>query len=213
MAKKKLKTSLFYTSVVAGLIYSSWPLGYWLNPAVSMSSLASGLEAVGQPYNWLFILMDVISSVLVIIICYLLWRMYGRTVRARPIFIALVCLVLFSVGTIADALIPERCVPNFQQCPNFRQDHILLIHGIFSILASLFLFLSFCIVWFYQRRLIIMNVFLIGYILFGLITGIEAVAPGNNGNWSQHYFITLCSGCLICIPYAIGLMVKSEPPN
>lgn len=54
--------------VVAGLLYSSWPLGYWLNPQAD-HGLASNLEALHQPYNWLFILIDISSGVLTFIAC------------------------------------------------------------------------------------------------------------------------------------------------
>ena len=210
---KKHHYGVFYVSVLAGLLYNSWPLGYWLNSAVSNSSLASGLEAVGQPYNWVFIFGDIISSILVIALCYILWRKYSGDERANPINWTVLCFVIFGICTIFDAVIPERCVPELQQCPSFTQDHVLLVHGIFSILASVALFVGFCIVWFYERRTLLLNVFLVGYILFGLITVVEAIAPGNEGNWSQHYFITLCSAWIICIPYVVGLLAKTGSAN
>jgi len=33
-------------ALLAGILYASWPLGYWLNPAVSKAGLASALEGV-----------------------------------------------------------------------------------------------------------------------------------------------------------------------
>jgi len=190
-------------SVCAGVLYNSWPLGHWLNPAVSKNSLASGLEAIGQPYNWVFIGGDIISSLLAIILCWILWQRFGSSRAQRFIRISLGCIILFGAGTIVDALLPERCVPGVQTCTSFTQDHLLLYHGIFSIMASVFLFLSLLFLWLHQRKNILLNSLLVGYIAFGLISLFQAITPGKNGNWSQDYYITLCSIWLALIPYAI----------
>jgi len=200
--QKSHRRRMWAVSVAAGLLYTSWPLGYWLNPAVSKNSLASGLEAVGQPYNWLFVVADVVSSLLAIALCWQLWSSLRHHRTVKLLQLTLLSTILFGIGTIVDALLPEHCVPNLEQCPSFTQSHILLVHGFFSILASVFLFVSLCAMWFYQRRNVILNGLLLGYILFGLVSLLEAVAPGNEGNWSQHYYITLCGAWLMFIPYA-----------
>lgn len=201
--RRSYRTGLWSLGIVAGLLYISWPLGYWLNPAVSKNGLASGLEAVGQPYNWLFVSSDVVSSLLIITVCWMLWVPLRRHRLVKAIPVALMLIALYGVGTIIDALIPEHCVPNLEQCPTFTQDHILLIHGLFSILASVFLFISLCVMWLRQKSSVLLSTLLVGYILFGIISLVEAVAPGNNGNWSQHYYITLCGVWLMCVPYVI----------
>jgi heme A synthase len=201
--RKSYRFGIWVLGIAAGLLYISWPLGYWLNPSVSKNSLASGLEAVGQPYNWLFVMADVVSSLLVIALCWALWSALKRRQSIKPIPVALMSVALFGIGTIVDALLPEHCVPNLEQCPSFTQNHALLIHGVFSILASVFLFVSLCVMWYYQRQSVILNSLLLGYVLFGLVSLIEAVAPGNEGNWSQHYYITLCGVWLMFIPYVI----------
>lgn len=201
--RKSQKLKLWILSVAAGLLYISWPLGYWLNPGVSKDSLASGLEAVGQPYNWLFVVADIMSSLLIIVLCWMLWSALKKRRQIRATYLALMSVAIFGVGTIIDAVLPEHCVPNLEQCPSFTQSHALLIHGMFSILASVFLFISLCIIWLRQRQNILLSSLLFGYILFGVISLAEAVVPGNNGNWSQHYYITLCGVWLMVIPYAI----------
>lgn len=206
--RKSYRRGIWMLSTTAGLLYVSWPLGYWLNPTVSKDSLASGLEAVGQPYNWLFVAADVVSSLLAIALCAALWSALKRHKSIKPVPVALISTALFGIGTIVDALLPERCVPNLEQCPSFTQSHLLLIHGFFSILASVFLFVSLCVMWLYQRRNIVLNGLLLGYIFFGLISLVEAIAPGNAGNWSQHYYITLCGLWLTFIPYAAERHVR-----
>ncbi|HVS58787.1 MAG TPA: DUF998 domain-containing protein [Candidatus Saccharimonadales bacterium] len=192
--------------ILAGLLYNSWPFGFWLNPAVEQNSLASGLEAVHQPYNWVFIATDISSSVIVAIMCLWLWRAYRHGRLRTPVRLALMAMGLFAAGTIVDALMPEHCVPNLMRCPSFTQDHILLLHGIFSIAASVFLFIALFIVWLYNRKAILLNALLVGYMVFGVISLIQAILPGDNGNWSQDYYITLCSLVLVCFPYAVSLL-------
>lgn len=207
--RKSHRYGVWALGIIAGLLYVSWPLGYWLNPAVSKNSLASGLEAVGQPYNWLFVAADVASSLLVIALCWALWSALRHRQSMKPLPLALMSVALFGIGTIVDALLPEHCVPNLEQCPSFTQSHTLLIHGIFSILASIFLFVSLCAMWFHQRRSVVLNGLLLGYIFFGIISLVEAVVPGNTGNWSQHYYITLCGIWLMFIPYAAEKSARS----
>lgn len=189
--------------VVAAILYSSWPLGYWLNSAVSKNSLASGLEAVGQPYNWVFIGGDIACGVLVLLMGWLLWQHYLSGNRHRWLAGIVLSAAAFGVGTIVDAMLPERCVPNFQVCPNFTQDHLLLWHGIFSILAAFALFVSLCLMWWRDRRSNLLNVLMLAYLLFGLISLWEALTPGHSGNWSQHYYITLCSIWLASLPFVV----------
>lgn len=169
-------------SVTAGILYNSWPLAHWLNPVVSKSSLASGLEAVNQPYNWLFILCDILSSLLVIFICLLLYRRYRNKELYRSIYFSFIFAILFGICTIVDALLPLRCVQGIRTCPSFTSDHQLLAHGVFSILASAFLFISLLILWFYNKKSVLIDIFLLGYILFGVISFAEAIFPGKNGN-------------------------------
>lgn len=204
----KKNTLIFIISIVASIFYCSWPIGYLLNSKVSKDSLASGLEAVSQPYNWLFIGSDIVSSLLACYVCYLLWKKIKSKAIDKYIIWSLISVSIFGVFTILDALIPEHCVPNFQVCPSFTQDHILLVHGFFSIIASLFLFFSLLIIWIKEIKHVLINIMLFGYIVFGAISLIEAIIPGDEGNWSQHYYITLCSAWLIIFPYAILLSVN-----
>lgn len=207
---KSRLTLLYVLSISAGLIYSSWPLGHWLNPIVSKSSLASGLEAIGQPYNWLFIGLDVLSSLLVITICIMIWQNNSKNKLQKIVNRILIFTGLFAIGTIIDALISLNCIQGTENCPNFTNDHVLLVHGIFSILASIFLFLGVISIWLYKKNYYVLNIFLAGYIVFGLISLIEAIFPGKNGNWSQDYYITLCSAWIAALPFVINKLFNEE---
>jgi hypothetical protein len=199
---------LYILVFAAALLYNSWPLGYVLNPQVARSSLASGLEAVNQPYNWVFVLADTVSSLLIILACSMLWTQYKHRAN-KVIAVGLLCTVLFALGTIVDALVPEHCVPNLMVCPSFTQDHYLLLHGIFSILASVCLFFTLFVSWLQERKNPLLAVFLAGYVTFGMMSLLQAVLPQEKGNWSQDYYITLCSAWLLFLPYTMRILAST----
>lgn len=186
---------------LAGILYSSWPLGYILNPTISGNQLASALEALHQPYNWVFIGGDVSSSLLMIVMCWWLWRYYRA--RKHQVFLGFVVVnvIIFALGTILDTLLPEHCLPTAAICPSWQHDHLLLAHGIFSILASVCLFLALLGIW-WRNRTSLWNTLMLGYTVFGLLSLQEALSP-NQGNFSQHYYITLCSIVMAVIPYGV----------
>jgi len=206
MKKEKLILPL---SVVAGVLYSSWPLGYLLNAKVARTSLASGLEAPGQPYNWVFVGADVASSVLAAAVCILLWRQYKNAHAKGPIKFALWCTVVFGIGTSLAALLPEHCVPNLMVCPSFTQDHFLLVHGAASIVASLALFAALVRIWYQKRRNSLLLTLLAAYIVFGTVSLLQAIVPSIRGNWSQDYYMTLCSILLMCLPACIATVAST----
>lgn len=197
-------TTLTVVSIVAGLIYDSWPLGYWLNPDVSKDGLASALEGLHQPYNWLFIGADVFCSLLILGVAYMSWqRLRAQRQQTRWLAATLINVGLFSVGTIVDALLPIRCDPTIQVCPSFTQDHLLLVHGIFSIVAALSLFVSLALLWLHRPRSLVLNMVVFGYILFSVFSLLSILIPGQ-GNWAQHYYLTLCSLWIALIPLSIS---------
>ncbi len=210
---KTPRFNLLALSILAALLYSAWPLGYLLNPGVSKSSLASGLEAYGQPYNWVFISTDIASAVILIIVVCLLWLSFKNQHSETFLLVTLCPVIIFCLGTIVDAMLPERCIPNYNVCPSFTHDNLLLIHGIFDIAASMSLFICLCAIWLKQRLSLLINGLVLGYMIFGLISLAQLFLPGQNGNWSQHYYLTLCSIWIAFLPYAISHTFSSRLPN
>jgi steroid 5-alpha reductase family enzyme len=213
-AHKSFWWRLSALATLSGVLYCSWPLGYVLNPAVARNGLASGFEGVHQPYNWLFIGGDVSSSIVIAIVCWLLWCRLGSakfattpkhehtaTRQKRLLAAILLSVVVFAIGTTASALLPEHCEPSLQRCPNFMHDHWLLAHGIGSIAASIFLFVSLALLWWQRRSDMLLSLLVLGYALFGLFS-VAALFYTSQGNWSQQYYITLCSLWLALLPYA-----------
>jgi len=189
-------------AILAGVLYASWPLGFILNPNVARNGLASALEGLHQPYNWVFITGDVVSSVLITIVCWLIWRRLQDSPPKRVFKIVLVNIALFAAGTIIDALLPLHCEPTLQRCPNFTHDYLLLLHGLFSILAAICLFISLSLLWWERRHNLLLNNLMAGYLLFSLFSLLAVIKP-SLGNWSQHYYLTLCGVVLALLPHAV----------
>ena len=189
-------------AVLSGILYASWPLGPLLNPDVARKGLASALEGVGQPYNWLFITGDIASSLLIILVCWLIWQRLRGTHDKRLLSFALFNVVLFGVGTIVDAALPLRCDPTIQRCASYTHDYLLLAHGLFSIVAAICLFVSLAILWWHRRRNLLLNGLLFGYVLFSLFSLVAILKPGI-GNLSQHYYLTLCGVWMALLPHAV----------
>ena len=196
---------------IAGLLYSSWPFGYLLNPNASKKGLASALEALHQPYNWVFISADVASSLLILFIAWLIYHHYHFVRERRFLGFILINTAIFALGTIADTLLPEHCLPGVASCPSWHQDHLLLVHGIFSILAAICLFLVLLFIW-WRNRTPLFYTLMVAYSVFGLLSLYEAVSP-TQGNFSQHYYITLCGIWIALIPYGIQRTFYEAPES
>ncbi len=91
--------------LVASVAYCSWPLGFILNPALTRTGLASDLEVHGQPFFWLFILLDCICGIATIVVAMDAWSLRGN-VHERIVF---GFYALFGVATAIDALVPVNC--------------------------------------------------------------------------------------------------------
>ncbi len=193
---------LSIAAILAAVTYSSWPLGYIFNSSASKSALASALEGLHQPYNWVFISLDIISSALVIYIAVNLWQKYKLSKQSFILTYIVSNLVIFVLGTLVDALLPEKCMPGTLNCPSWRVDHLLFIHGIFSIVSAISLFLILLIIW-WRNRTSLFNLLILGYIIFAMLTLYEAVYPASS-NFSQHYYLTLCGLWIAVIPYSVS---------
>lgn len=193
-------------SVIAGVIYNSWPLGYLLNPLVSRSGLASELGAIGQPYNWVFIVLDIISGVLVVLVTVLLWNMSSKLMQK----VVLANFALFGIMTALSAAIPMTCEPSLTSCPPLSRQPWLVVHGLASILASVCLFVSVCLVWWQKRQQTgagVMSILLAGWTLFGVLSVYFFFVTGP-GYLAQRYYITLCSVWMVLLPFMLDIVPK-----
>ena len=186
-------------AVMAGVVYNSWPLGFWLNPKVSFGGgLASELEGLHQPYNWLFVLLDIVAGVLVVLAVVILWRRRMRMLAKA----ALVNFGLFGLFTIVDALLPMPCEPSVAVCPVWYDQPMLILHGVASIGAAVTLFASAAIVWHIRRTHkdgLMMRMLMAGWAVFGILSLVFFLTPGP-GYLSQDYYLILCGIWVAVMP-------------
>ncbi|HLZ14983.1 MAG TPA: DUF998 domain-containing protein [Candidatus Saccharimonadales bacterium] len=200
--------------VVAALLYSSWPLGYILNPWVGRHELASELEAPHQPYAWIFITADVLTGVFIVFVGLLQLR--TRKI-SRTLFSAVACYVLFGAQVAGAALAPLHCDPEVQYCGPLKHNPLLVVHGGFSILSVLCLFAATLIMasvaWRRRRPMLraLFAVVLLGWGTFGAGACLELYLHIRDNNVLQYFFITVCSISLALVVAAIENLSKRAP--
>lgn len=205
---------------LAGVLYSSWPLGYWLNPAGNRG-LASNLEAIHQPYNWVFIGLDIASGAL---ICAATWwllrtaRRHSRRPEGIWLDMAIVGMGVFGLLTALDAILPLNCVDTVQHCLPPLEDPYFVIHGIASIGSVAGLTLSLFAIWWLVGRdsralhavRWLLHSLLVVWVCFGIGTAM-LVFRDRSSNLSQHVFILFCSLWVALIPYFVYHVLHIRP--
>lgn len=188
-----LKNPLIWIGVVAALLYSSWPLGYYLNPNVTHVAFASQLEASNQPYNWLFICLDVLSGVALIIGGIAQWV---RT-KSLAIRLSIMGYVTFGVLVIIAALVPFNCDSLNTACYDKAHSPLFIIHGFASIISVVALLASIILIF----KLLIdkqtwhwINLVPVLIIASWSLIGILAIHDYHHAdeNLVQYAFITIC---------------------
>jgi hypothetical protein len=202
MTKKRLFWIAVICALLSGVVYNSWPLGYVLNPVISHSGgLASELEALRQPYNWLFVTLDALCGVGVIVAAALLWHRAMDWMHK----VVLVNFGLFGLLTIADALLPMTCEPSLTTCPSLGHQPVLILHGVASIGSGIFLFVSAFIMWRHIRHRVgkmIMTALMAGWGISGVLTLYFFFRPGP-GYLAQDYYLVLCGVWVALLPHML----------
>lgn len=207
------RKQIIITSILAALLYWSWPIGFWLNPAVAQSSLASQLEASGQPFSWLFVALDVAAGFLVLLVG-LSWLFgHGRRRAQR-----LVGLGLAGFGSLVmtAALTPLNCDPSVNSCRPLWHYPDLVVHGLASIIGSLALLLAIVVVTYDAIAKVkslrlggVMMLMLAGWIASG-VASLVLIALHRHTNLTQYYFITITS---LSIPVAVAAGLRLWDPD
>lgn len=195
LLRKSPRRPLYWLSLVAAFSYWSWPLGFALNRPIALHSLASKLEAPGQPYSWLFVSLDVLAGVTALIlgICIV---MYYRPIWAK---ITGGGLALFGSLVTLAALIPLDCDPTVLNCSPLWHYPTLVVHGFASITSVLGLLAGLSAVA-YQAIVrnssgkVVKLVFalVVAWIIFGAGSLLSLLVDFHT-NLLQYFFITVCS--------------------
>ena len=104
------RTATMWFACAGALAYCSWPLAFLVNPSLAGNGLASSFEAPGQPFSWLFILLDCIAGLCIAVVCIRELRPHhGFLSQSRALAFALIGYATFGLATVADAVVPLRC--------------------------------------------------------------------------------------------------------
>ena len=104
------RPSTLWLASAGALAYCSWPLAFLVNPSLAGNGLASSFEAPGQPFSWLFILLDCIAGLCIAIVCIReLSSQRGHLGQRRALALVLLGYATFGLATAVDALVPLRC--------------------------------------------------------------------------------------------------------
>lgn len=181
--------------VTASVLYNSWPLGYILDPAVGRHALASELQAPHHPYNWLFILTDVLAGIIVIGIgAYQFKRFMFRHGRLTA-----ACIMGFGLLVALAAITPLRCDPTTTACGPLLHHPVIVLHGFASVASVVMLFIALVVsLRVAQQRgalsptMAILMLLLLSWLIFAGGAVFEYMYR-IRGNALQDYFITVCS--------------------
>lgn len=125
-------------SSVAALSYSSWILGYVINPSVSLRGSASELAAEGQPLGLVFVFGDVIAASLIVTLVYVVkHNRLSRLPGASGHF-----YLLFGVFSALSALFSLTCSPISSECTALVYSYRFGLHYFLGVLATLSLLSS-----------------------------------------------------------------------
>jgi hypothetical protein len=208
--KYLLKNWMVRASILAALFYSSWPLGYLLDPVVEKTALASELQALHRPYNWVFILSDVVTGVICLLIGF--WQLQKKP--KGLIRVVILCLLGFGALVAVAALTPLSCEPGTPACSASIHNYRLVAHGFASIVSVTLLFISLaaaslCL---HKTKLVgkvglIVHALIIAWIFFAVGSILEIIFH-IHGNLLQHYFISICSLSIVTIVATIELYLQ-----
>jgi hypothetical protein len=190
-------------SIVAGIIYNSWPLGFVLNPTVAHHGLASELAGVNQPYNWVFIYGDVVSSLMMLFIVFNIWSFMMHKTKSKWLWLSLGGMVIFCITASIAALCPLQCISAIERCPTFVHNPITLLHAITSVAAGFSVLAFVTGLWLNKKRDYFLALQFIIVFLIGSWALIVLFTPGTD-LVAQYTFISLSSLCMAAYPWSFA---------
>lgn len=206
---------------LSGVLYFSWPLGSFLNPQAN-HGLASDLGALHQPYNWLFISLDIGCGILIVIATVKLSGVIASN-YTQPNLRWLKFSVLgasgFGLLTAITAIMPLNCIQGSPNCNVAFDNPYFLFHGIFSTGSVASLAFSIFSIWFLllsrerseaPLAYRIPGIFLLVWSGFGALT-LLLLLQNRSSTIAQRLFIGTCSLWVALLPYFVGLIIRMQP--
>lgn len=119
-------------SILVGVFYMSWPIGYLTNPAIATSGVVSDLAVRTQPSWYLFLVFHGLLFVVVTILSLILWRSSDRSRAALQILVA---YSLYGLFTLVSSIVSLPCVSSSEVCDMTLRSYAHVLTGA----AALFL--------------------------------------------------------------------------
>jgi hypothetical protein len=206
-------------SLLGGIAYFSWPLGYIVNRAVVEGGLASDLEVPGQPFSWVFVLLDIVSGLLIMAIVILYSR--ASTGRTRTLsYRELAGYAIFGLTTAASAAVPLQCGQGMRALlacgtttSRYDLHDLLSLLGYFALFGSILWALAGSDRW-HARGLLAfaMKLFGILWSICGLLLMVAVLA-----HWPQvecqHVFLALTSVVIALVPVVLAQPNSTHPAD
>jgi len=200
-------------SISAALLYSLWFIGYIFNPKALASLDVSILQSKGQPHYEFFVVGDIATGLLVILLVACLVKIFHRTQVHKQIsfWLCMIGLLAFGIMTAAASLFPS-CDSNSNFCVvNLSQ--VFDVHNVTGTIASLGQFLSLINALVIAHKKVSTRVSRSALLLLVLwaISGLIFITLSTNSLHAsllfQHLFLVLSSLLLVAVPW---VLIKSR---
>lgn len=195
-----------YAALAAAVIYNIWPLAYILNPAVLNGGYISTLQATGQPYYQLFVAGDILTGLLLMILCLLLYR--NELMRKDLV----AGLFIFGLTTLIAAIIPiaKSCTYSISKC-GIGINSVIEPHDLMSIIGAFALL--YCLYKIYKRTRSaekrVTKVILLSWCITGVFLALS-VTFNFLTLLSQALFLLTCGLAVIFIPIYGSKLNKNQ---
>lgn len=192
------KTNLVYGfSLAAAFMYSTWIIGYILNPRVAISGTVSELSALSQPHRNFFVATDILMITVILALTIVVLGMARKTWQRMVILL----YILFAALTLVTTFVPLECAQSVENCTTGPQSVGHMFAGTFAFVA---MFMSLLVLIFYSR------LEKLSYVLFALFVWITVavvntlfVLLGHTGPviaLTQRLFLLLTAVFIFLIP-------------
>lgn len=200
-------------AVAGALAYSSWPLGFLVNPALAGTALASSFEGRSQPFSWLFILLDCFAGLCTVIVCIRFLRSpRGSRRPGKALVLALLGYAVFGVTSAVDAAVPLSCgASSARACaaqlwPITPDDLLtgIAVLGLFGAVAIL-------VVRMVRTRLLLavpatIAITTTGWCGLGIVVLFGSASSASSAAAAQYAFLTLTSLLALVVPVEATLL-------
>lgn len=201
-------------SISAAFLYCLWFLGYILNSKAMANLDVSALQSVGQPYYGFFVIGDIATGVLVILLAACLIKIFHRTQINKRIsfWLCILGLLAFGIMTATASIFPS-CDSDSSYCV-LNLSEVFNVHNITGTIASFGQFISVITALKLVYKNITKSVFwaTLGLLILWAISGLVFITLSTNSFHSsllmQHLFLVLSSVLLVIVPW---VLIKFRP--